>query len=62
MAEEVIHHVDDSSSGSSLAVGILLIFLAFIVLFLLFNRGILGVNGGGTGFQVPGRVDVNLNR
>ncbi len=62
MAEVIHHHVDDSGSGSNLAVGILFIFLAFIVLFLLFNRGILGTSGGGTGFQVPGRVDVNLNR
>lgn len=63
MANEVIHHHDDTSSGSNLAVGLLFVVLAFIVLFLLINRGVIGLNGFNSGgIQVPGRVDVNLNR
>ncbi len=66
MAEEVIHHIDDAPGGSGLnvTVGILLVFLAFIVLFLLFSRGNLfgGLGSRGIEMQVPSSIDVNLNK
>lgn len=64
MAEEIVHHVDDTGAGgSNLALGILLLFFVFVVLFLLFGRGFFGFNNGSSsGLQVPSRVDVNLNK
>lgn len=57
-----VHEHDAHSHGDNSMTFVLGIILLVVAFFLLVYYLLPGIRGGGTQFNVPGRVDVNLNQ